>query len=165
MQFLRGPIAQLAWVVDDIAEAEAAFERRDQIGGWTRLADIRFDSDGTRLRGAPADFVAHISLAYAGDVQLELIQPVSGTSLYSEFLAASGPGLHHVCYYVDDLDDAVATAAAAGTDVVMSGAMADGEIRFAYLAGGIGSVPFVELAELGTGMRAFFEELRGAVAA
>lgn len=165
MRFLRGPMAQLAWVVDDIDEAETAFADRDGIDGWTRLPAIHFEAASTRLRGEPVDFVAHISLAYVGDLQLELIQPVSGASLYTEFLADKGAGLHHACFYVDDLDAVVADAARAGSEVVMRGEMADGGIRFAYLAGGIGSVPFIELAQLGAGMRAFFDDLRDAGAA
>ena len=34
-----------------------------------------FGADETTLRGEPVEFVAHISLGYAGDLQLELIQP------------------------------------------------------------------------------------------
>lgn len=165
MNFLRGTVAQLAWVVDDIEAAEADFIRCDGITGWTRLADIRFGPETTELHGKAADFVAHISLAYVGDLQLELIQPVSGTSLYTEFLASTGSGLHHVCFYVDDLDDALKAAFTDGRDVAMSGTMADGEIRFAYLEGGIGTVPYIELAQLGDGMRAFFDQLRQAAAA
>ena len=105
---LTGPVSQLAWVVDDIDRAEREFPPSGEAPSWTRLPDIHFGPEACLLRGVPADFVAHISLAYVGNLQLELIQPVRGESIYTEFLAAQGPGLHHACWEVDDLDAALA---------------------------------------------------------
>ena len=156
-------MTQLAWVVDDIAAAEHELGRRNGPNRWTRLPDIRFGPDSCLLRGQPADFVAHISLSYVGDLQLELIEPVQGDSIYSEFLADNGPGLHHCCWEVPDL----ATALAQATDyaVVQSGSMADGEIRFAYLEPGLLGFPVLELAQVGSGMRQFYDGMRAECAA
>lgn len=38
-----------------------------------------------------------------GSVRLELIQPVEGKSLWSDFLETNGEGLHHIGFVVDDL--------------------------------------------------------------
>lgn len=160
MHYLTGPMAQLAWVVDDIAAAEGDFGSRHQIGRWTRLDDVRFGPDECTLRGAPADFTAHISMSYVGDLQLELIQPVTGDSLYAEFLAEHGPGLHHACWYVVDL--AAALEAAGTPDLVAAGAMAGGEVRFAYLEPGLSGIPFLELAQLGPSMLAFYADIKAA---
>lgn len=158
MHYLTGPMAQLAWVVDDIAAAEADFGTRQQIRGWTRLDDVHFGPEECTLRAAPADFTAHISMSYVGDLQLELIQPVSGDSLYTEFLAEHGPGLHHACWYVADL---AATLVAAGDPKVLSaGSMAGGEIRFAYVESGLSGIPFLELAQLGPSMAAFYDDIK-----
>ena len=149
---LTGPMTQLAWVVEDIDLAERGFAGKPS---WTRLPGIHFAPDTCRLRGEPADFVAHISLAYVGDLQLELIQPVSGESIYTEFLAAHGSGLHHACWEVEDLD-----AALAGTEPVQAGSMADGEIRFAYVEPGLPGFAAIELAQIGPNIRAFYDMLR-----
>lgn len=155
--FLRGPMTQLAWVVHDLDAAER--EHGAEHGArWTRLPGIHFGPEHTRLHGEPADFVADISLAYVGDLQLELIRPVSGRSLYTEFLAEHGPGLHHGCWESDDLD---ATVAASGLTCVQRGSMAEGQIRFAYLVPGLPGLPFLEVVQLGEGMRAFYDQLRG----
>ncbi len=61
------------------------------------MPDVHFAPDTCTYRGRPADFVAHISFSYAGDTQLELIAPVTGESVYTEFLDRAGPGLHHIC--------------------------------------------------------------------
>ena len=152
---LTGPMTQLAWVVDDIDRAERELATSAGTPGWTRLADIRFEPDACRLRGRPADFVCHISLAYVGDLQLELIQPVSGESIYTEFLATHGPGLHHGCWEVDDLD-----AVLGDVEPVQAGAMADGDIRFAYLEPGPPGLAVIELAQVGPTIRAFYDDLR-----
>jgi hypothetical protein len=158
VDFLTGPMTQLAWVVDDIETAEKDFAERDGVRRWTRLPDIRFGPDSCQLRGEPADFVAHISLAYVGDLQLELIQPVAGASIYTEFLAEDGPGLHHACWEVDDLAETL--AAIDDPDVVQAGSMADGQVRFAYLQPGLPGFAVTELVELGAGIRDFYAELR-----
>jgi catechol 2,3-dioxygenase-like lactoylglutathione lyase family enzyme len=105
-------------------------------------------------------FVAHISLGYAGDLQLELIQPVEGPTIHAEFLAAHGPGLHHVCFEVDDVEAACIAARAAGLPVLMRGSMMDGEIEFAYVDGSAGGAPYVELARIGPQMREFYGAIR-----
>ena len=72
---------QIAWVTRDLDATEAALTSLLGAKKWIRMPDIHFAPDSCTHRGAPADFVAHISLSYAGDTQLELIEPVSGTSI------------------------------------------------------------------------------------
>ena len=155
-----GPIVQVAWVTDDIARTEELLRDQFGTGAWTRIPDVHFDAAHSRLRGEPQDFSAHISLAYAGDLQLELIEPVSGASVHTEFLASHGAGLHHVCFAVDDLDTACARAESAGVPVIQSGSMMDGEIEFAYLDGSSAGAPYIELARIGPQMQAFFDAIR-----
>ena len=55
-----------------------------------RIPGVHFAPDTCTYRGEPADFVADISLSYLGDMQLELIAPVSGESVYTDFLVSAG---------------------------------------------------------------------------
>lgn len=162
MAIAEGPVTQLAWVTEDLDATAALLSRGFGVGEWTRLPGIHFDPEHCTFRGAPADFVVDVALAYAGDLQLELIRPVRGESIYTEFLARSGPGLHHLCFEVDDLAVARDTARAEGLAVVQDGSMMDGAMEFAYLDGSAHGVPYVELARIGPDMRAFFEAIRGA---
>jgi catechol 2,3-dioxygenase-like lactoylglutathione lyase family enzyme len=158
----NGPIIQVAWVVEDIDAAESLWASAFGISKWTRIPDVHFGPDTCTYRGAPSDHVAHVSMAYAGDLQLELIQPVSGVSIYTEFLAAGGAGLHHVCFETDDMDASLAAARDAGMAVLQEGSMADGEIRFAYVDGSAGGAPYIELAMLGPAMRDLYDSMRDA---
>lgn len=48
-----------------------------------------------------------VSLSF-GDSDVELLEPVAPDGPIAKFLAKRGPGIHHVCYRVDDLDRALA---------------------------------------------------------
>jgi catechol 2,3-dioxygenase-like lactoylglutathione lyase family enzyme len=80
--------------------------------------------------------------------------------VHTEFLDRCGPGLHHLCFAVDDLAAACARAEAAGVPVLQTGSMMDGEIEFAYLDGSASGVPYVELARVGPQIAAFYEAIR-----
>ena len=49
-----------------------------------------------------------------GDVHVELLEPRDPDSPVGRFLAKRGPGIHHVCYRVPDLDGALERCRAAG---------------------------------------------------
>ncbi len=157
-QLPSGPVIQLAWVTDDLDECERTISAVFGPVWWTRMPGIQFGPETCELRGAPADFVADISLGYAGDLQLEVIRPVSGDSIYTEFLSLHGPGQHHVCVETDDIDAVVDAARAAGIEVPMRGSM--GIMDFAYLdlcAQGFG---FAEVAQLTDTARDLYASLK-----
>ncbi len=160
MGIARGPVIQVAWVTDDIGATERLLSEQFGVGSWTRIDDVVFGRETTTLRGEPVELTLHVSLGYAGDLQLELIEPVSGGGIHREFLDAHGPGLHHVCFAVDDVDAACAAAEAASVPVLMRGSMMDGEIEFAYVDGSAGGAPYVELARIGPRMQAFYDAVR-----
>ena len=60
-----------------------------------------------------ADGANIVSLRF-GDVDVELLEPVDPASPIARFLARRGPGIHHICYRVPDLDAALARCRAAG---------------------------------------------------
>jgi len=60
-----------------------------------------------------ADGASIVSLHF-GDVDVELLEPIDPESPVAKFLARRGPGIHHVCYRVPDLDAALARCRKAG---------------------------------------------------
>jgi methylmalonyl-CoA/ethylmalonyl-CoA epimerase len=60
-----------------------------------------------------ADGATIVSLAL-GDVRVELLEPRDPDGPVAKFLAKRGPGIHHVCYRVPDLDRALERCRAAG---------------------------------------------------
>jgi methylmalonyl-CoA/ethylmalonyl-CoA epimerase len=64
-------------------------------------------------RPETADGASIVSLHF-GDVDVELLEPIDPAGPVAKFLARRGPGIHHVCYRVPDLDAALARCRAAG---------------------------------------------------
>jgi methylmalonyl-CoA/ethylmalonyl-CoA epimerase len=64
-----------------------------------------------------SDGASIVSLEF-GDVHVELLEPRDPDSPIAKFLAKRGPGIHHVCYRVPDLDAALVRARAAGYRLV-----------------------------------------------
>jgi len=53
-----------------------------------------------------------------GDAEVELLAPVEADSPIGRFLARRGPGIHHICYRVPDLDAALEACRNAGYRLV-----------------------------------------------
>ena len=147
---------QIAWVTRDLDATEKALTTLLGAKKWIRMPGVHFGPETCTYRGGPADFVADISLSYAGDTQLELIAPVSGESIYTEFLNSAGPGLHHVCIEVDDVERAVSER---GAEVVQRGVMPGG-VEFAYVTAADAGVPYIEIAYIPSEIRAFFDYIK-----
>ena len=147
---------QIAWVTRDLDATEKALTTLLGAKKWIRMPGVHFGPDACTYRGGPADFVADISLSYAGDTQLELIAPVTGESIYSEFLDSTGPGLHHVCIETDDMERALAER---GAEVVQRGVMPGG-MEFAYISDTDSGVPYIEIAYIPPEIRAFFDYIK-----
>jgi hypothetical protein len=147
---------QIAWVTQDLAATETTLTALLGAKKWVRIAGVHFGPEACTYRGRPADFVADISLSYAGDTQLELIAPVSGESIYTEFLDRCGPGLHHICIEADDVQAALDERDA---EVVQRGVMPGG-LEFAYVSAAQAGVPYIEIAHISPEMRAFFDYVK-----
>lgn len=147
---------QIAWVTQDLDATETTLTALLGAKKWIRMAGVHFGPESCTYRGEPADFIADISLSYAGDTQLELIAPVCGESIYTEFLDRCGPGLHHICIEADDVQAALDERDA---EVVQRGVMPGG-IEFAYVSAAQAGVPYVEIAHISPEIRAFFDYVK-----
>jgi methylmalonyl-CoA/ethylmalonyl-CoA epimerase len=66
---------------------------------------------------ATSDGASIVSLPFGGP-EVELLEPVSPDSPIARCLDRRGPGIHHVCYEVANLDTALAAARSAGYRLV-----------------------------------------------
>ena len=53
--------------------------------------------------GEPVNFTARMAFTELGPVELEIIQPLEGKSIWADFLAEHGEGIHHLRFNVDDV--------------------------------------------------------------
>lgn len=64
-----------------------------------------------------ADGATIVALA-AGGVDIELLSSADPASPIGRFVARHGPGIHHLCFRVPDLDQAVRSCRAAGYRII-----------------------------------------------
>ena len=107
---LAPSFCQIAWVVKDIAAAERFFIETMGVEKFMHFDTlVAEDTEGTYL-GKPGNYVFNLYLAYAGDTQIELIEHVSGESIFKESLEQHGDAVQHVAYWLDDSEYDAAAA-------------------------------------------------------
>jgi len=101
---------QVAWVVKDIAATERFFRETMGVPRFLKMENLRAqDLEGTYY-GQPGNFEFHLYLTYSGETMLELIQPVSGQSIYTAFLEKNGGnGIQHIAHMVPERELEMAT--------------------------------------------------------
>jgi hypothetical protein len=120
---------QIGVVVRDLDQAKAFYERLG-IGPFDEGPSAH--TLERRIYGEPApDAAVRGALAKMGDLEFEILQPVSGTTIQSEFLERHGEGVVHLCAHTDDLDGDIAELTGLGYEVISEGWLADGG-HFAY---------------------------------
>jgi len=114
-------VLQISVVVNDLQKAMERYWNIFGIGPWHIYTLQPPAMTNTTLRGKPAPYTMKLALTQIGNIQWELIQPLTGPSVYKEFLDKHGEGLHHVACDVGDYDQAVATMKKHGIGILMSG--------------------------------------------
>lgn len=92
---------------------------------------------------------AHIAGLAAGESLVELLEAQEPHTPIGKFIAKRGPGLHHICFAVDDLDTTLARCRAADIRLIdnVPRVGADGK-RIAFLHPSATAGVLVELTEL-----------------
>jgi len=130
-QFKPKMVDQISYAVKDIDEVIKAWSSLYGIGPWTFK-----ENGGTDAKGRP--WKIRMAFADVGPVQIELVQCTEGRIFQSRFLDTWGEGLHHIGFYVDDVDAEAANLIAQGAKLLIQDPG-----NFAYLdAGGPGGAIF-----------------------
>jgi len=138
------PVQQIGIVVKDMDKAIEHYASTFGIGPF-RVIDGNME--GVLLRGKPINTKIKVAFAKSGPLQVELIQPVEGKNIYTEFLDSKGEGLHHLGFQVDDLEAMLVELAKEGIRPIFYQSLPYIGIAFAYLnSDKIGGVIF-ELIE------------------
>jgi catechol 2,3-dioxygenase-like lactoylglutathione lyase family enzyme len=69
----------------------------------------------------PANFTARMAFTEIGTVELELIQLVTGKSIWADFLREHGPGIHHIRFNTYDMDAVVKHLGQNGVGIAQRG--------------------------------------------
>jgi catechol 2,3-dioxygenase-like lactoylglutathione lyase family enzyme len=123
-------IAQIGFAVRDIDAAIAFYE--PLFGPFKRTPDGYGRSQASYKGGPRSPYEIKVAFGHSGDVEIELIQWVSGETPHRDFLESGHEGMHHVQFRVDDCDAWVAKLEAAGYQNVWSDRLRP-DVAYAYL--------------------------------
>lgn len=120
------------------------------LGAWfePQYLEKEFLAGGKKIE---IDF--RMAFAFSGRVQVELIQAPGGENMYARDLERAGEGLHHLGFYLSDLDRRMAAVHQMGLPVLLEGRFktaGGSRARFAYLATQEICGTIVELIEVRT---------------
>jgi len=76
------------------------------ISGHRRIFERLFGMEAGPVESNLANKVA-LSFLDFGNISVELIEPLDKDSPISKFLEKRGPGIHHLCVLVEDIDQAL----------------------------------------------------------
>ena len=82
--------------------------------------------------GKAARWKMRTAFSPLGNLQLELIQPVEGQSIFKDSLESRGPGIHHFRFTVSDFEEKIASLQKAGIQIISSGRGMHGGSHWAY---------------------------------
>jgi len=84
-------------LVRDVEKAAQNFAKAFSIGPFATTPYETPTSKGT-VHGKPQGYKLKFANAKIGPITLELVEPVEGNSVLTEFLKERGEGLHHLAY-------------------------------------------------------------------
>jgi glyoxalase/bleomycin resistance protein/dioxygenase superfamily protein len=144
MTILPGPIRQIGYVVTDLDQAMASWVELG-VGPWFVLRGLPMAAS---YRGEPCETSLSVAWSNSGEMQIELIAQLDDTpSIFTEFLAARGPGYHQLAYWATDFESTMRDVEKAGWPVVWSGGEGLG-VRFAYVEPPDSPAAVIEISEL-----------------
>jgi methylmalonyl-CoA/ethylmalonyl-CoA epimerase len=123
---------QISIVVRDLDATMRTYVDEYGIGPW-QIYEFNPDTVTEMVKeGQPGDSACRIAVTMVGSVQWELIEPLDDRSIYAEFLATKGEGLHHVAVGTPGYGEALDTLQAKGRRVLQGGVY--NGVTFAYMS-------------------------------
>ena len=158
--FKLGPPVQIAYAVDDASEAASQWAKDFGAGPFFLAEHIPVTN--VVHRGKPGVFDHTSAYGQWGNVMVELVQDHgTGPSAIRDLYAPGETGLHHVAYFVADLDEATTELAKRGFPLAMS-AEARGDTRFHFIDAVDQMGHFLELYEPSSALKSFYQKVRSA---
>jgi methylmalonyl-CoA/ethylmalonyl-CoA epimerase len=129
-----------AYRLDHVGIAVASIE--DALGIYAALGLSESARETVESQGAVTAFLP------LGETRLELLEPTGSDSPVAKFLSRRGPGVHHLCFAVSDLESALAELKGHGFRLVNEHPVAGaGGKRVAFLHPSAGRGVLIELSE------------------
>lgn len=127
-------VGQLGFIVHDVRSSLPAYESLYNLKTWFEplYAEREF-----KINGEVKELEFNIAFAYSGKLQIELFEEKSQqVAMYRDHLDSFGPGLHHLGFYVGDIDAKIEMASQLDLDILLEAKFktaGGGFVRYVYL--------------------------------
>ena len=120
-------VDQLGFVYKDIEKQAKIFESLFNVPKFAILPET---TEVVKYRGKDGEVNTKIAISRQFNTQIELIQPISGESIHKEFLDKGREGLHHISFYVENIETYIKFFEKQGLEMVYYGSI--GKQVYAY---------------------------------
>jgi len=132
------PMSQIGIVVEDMDKTIEYYEKILGLAPFVR-PDVTYKEKHYYGKAVNSEWI--MGFCSLGTIEMELIQPITGPSIYQDFLQEQREGIHHLGFDVKDIDKKLALCKKMGIKIIQDGQGTTS--RFAYLdTGAIGGVIF-----------------------
>lgn len=115
-------VTQIGMVVPDLEAAIRHYEEDYGIGPWERFELDPANATNLSIDGQPAElWRVKVAWTKVGEMYWELTEPLDDQSIFGQFLAKTGGGVHHLAVGTPDYDAALAVPAGQGLPLAMNG--------------------------------------------
>ena len=144
---------QVCIAVYDLEKSMEHYQSTIGAGQWAVFdVDVSTISDMT-YHGRPAQYRYRAAFTMFGPMQLELIQPLEGGNIFSDFLREHGEEVHHLGHVrVGNLGEAIQRLEKEGSPCLQSGRLPGGGYAYMDTVKALGVI--IELLELPEGVPA-----------
>jgi methylmalonyl-CoA/ethylmalonyl-CoA epimerase len=136
MSGLSYPITQVSLAVHDLDATMDLYHRAFGWAPWQVFDHVPPVHHNTQLRGDPVHYALRGAEVYVGSLNFELLQPLEGPNLWSEFIDRRGEGVASIATMFVERDDGDAVKRAFrerfGVEVIMKAEIGD-HIEYFYL--------------------------------
>jgi methylmalonyl-CoA/ethylmalonyl-CoA epimerase len=136
MAGLRYPITQVSLAVRDLQKTMELYHRAFGWAPWQVFDHVSPVHHATELRGKPVEYSLRGAEVYVGSLNFELLQPLDGPNLWSEFMDRRGEGVASIATMFQEREDGDAVKRAFkerfDIDVIMKADIGD-HIEYYYL--------------------------------
>ena len=120
-------VEQLGFVFRDIEKQAKIFETLFNVPKFAILPE---NTEIVKYRGKDVEMTNKIAISRQFNTQIELIQHISGESIYKEFLDKGREGLHHISFFIENIEAYIEFFEKQGFEVINSGSI--GKQVYAY---------------------------------
>lgn len=127
-------VGQIGIITADIQEALPGVAGAFNLKNWY---EPKYAQKQFLIKGEQVELDFNLVFAYSGGLQIELIEEKSRRAVvYQDHLDQRGQGIHHLGFYIPDMDEKLNQVEQMGTEILLESKLktaGGGSVHFAYL--------------------------------